>query len=89
MCCYKIYIFSFERIYLKKHFRCSYFRSAITIFPQRTDGKHDYRIWNPQLIGYAGYQEPDGTVIGDPARVEFTEVTFETLTRGLANIFYI
>nr|XP_026494938.1 nitric oxide synthase isoform X1 [Vanessa tameamea] len=49
-------------------------RSAITIFPQRTDGKHDYRIWNPQLISYAGYMEPDGTVLGDPARVEFTEV---------------
>lgn len=49
-------------------------RSAITIFPQRTDGKHDYRIWNPQLINYAGYQEPDGSIIGDPARVEFTEI---------------
>ncbi|XP_075969287.1 nitric oxide synthase-like [Anticarsia gemmatalis] len=48
--------------------------SAISIFPQRTDGKHDYRIWNPQLIGYAGYRQPDGSVIGDPARVEFTEV---------------
>lgn len=25
-------------------------RSAITIFPQRTDGKHDFRIWNPQVF---------------------------------------
>ncbi|XP_014368149.2 nitric oxide synthase [Papilio machaon] len=49
-------------------------RSAITIFPQRTDGKHDYRIWNPQLISYAGYIEEDGSVLGDPARVEFTDV---------------
>ncbi|CAH3893206.1 unnamed protein product [Pieris brassicae] len=49
-------------------------RSAITIFPQRTEGNHDYRIWNPQLITYAGYIEPDGSVLGDPARVEFTEV---------------
>ncbi|XP_068629957.1 nitric oxide synthase-like [Battus philenor] len=49
-------------------------RSAITIFPQRTDGNHDYRIWNPQLISYAGYVEPDGSIVGDPARVEFTEV---------------
>lgn len=24
-------------------------RSAITIFPQRSDGKHDFRIWNPQV----------------------------------------
>uniref|UniRef100_A0A1B0CLH8 Nitric oxide synthase oxygenase n=2 Tax=Lutzomyia longipalpis TaxID=7200 RepID=A0A1B0CLH8_LUTLO len=48
-------------------------RSAITIFPQRTDGKHDYRVWNSQLILYAGYREPDGRIIGDPANVEFTE----------------
>jgi len=50
------------------------FRSAITIFPQRTDGKHDYRVWNQQLINYAGYKNPDGTILGDPANVEFTEV---------------
>ena len=50
------------------------FRSAITIFPQRTDGKHDYRIWNPQLISYAGYRLADGSVIGDPHNAEFTEV---------------
>lgn len=49
-------------------------RSAITIFPQRTDGRHDYRIWNAQLISYAGYRLPDGRVVGDPVNVEFTEV---------------
>ena len=49
-------------------------RSAITIFPQRTDGRHDYRIWNAQLISYAGYRMPDGRVVGDPMNVEFTEV---------------
>ncbi|XP_075881910.1 nitric oxide synthase 1 isoform X2 [Nelusetta ayraudi] len=49
-------------------------RSAITIFPQRTDGKHDYRVWNSQLIRYAGYKQPDGSVLGDPANVEFTEI---------------
>ncbi|XP_062619237.1 nitric oxide synthase 1-like isoform X1 [Saccostrea cucullata] len=49
-------------------------RSAITIFPPRTDGKHDFRVWNAQLIRYAGYKQPDGSIIGDPANVEFTEV---------------
>uniref|UniRef100_A0A453YZV7 Nitric oxide synthase n=2 Tax=Anopheles gambiae TaxID=7165 RepID=A0A453YZV7_ANOGA len=48
-------------------------RSAITIFPQRTDGKHDYRIWNNQIISYAGYKNADGKIIGDPANVEFTD----------------
>lgn len=49
-------------------------RSAITIFPQRTDSKHDFRIWNAQLIRYAGYKQPDGSILGDPANVELTEV---------------
>ncbi|GBP31541.1 Nitric oxide synthase [Eumeta japonica] len=52
-------------------------RSAITVFPQRTDGKHDYRIWNPQLINYAGYREPDGTVLGDPKSIKFTEICMQ------------
>ncbi len=50
------------------------FRSAITIFPHRTDGKRDFRVWNFQLIRYAGYRQPDGSVIGDPVSIEFTEV---------------
>uniref|UniRef100_A0A8D2LTW8 Nitric oxide synthase, inducible n=1 Tax=Varanus komodoensis TaxID=61221 RepID=A0A8D2LTW8_VARKO len=52
-------------------------RSAITIFPQRTDGKHDFRIWNSQLIRYAGYQMPDGSIMGDPATVAFTELCIQ------------
>ncbi|XP_035416782.1 nitric oxide synthase, inducible [Cygnus atratus] len=52
-------------------------RSAITIFPQRTDGKHDFRVWNSQLIRYAGYQMPDGSILGDPASVEFTKLCIE------------
>ncbi|XP_006874299.1 PREDICTED: LOW QUALITY PROTEIN: nitric oxide synthase, inducible [Chrysochloris asiatica] len=52
-------------------------RSAITVFPQRSDGKHDFRVWNAQLIRYAGYQMPDGTVLGDPASVEFTQLCID------------
>ncbi|KAB7493960.1 Nitric oxide synthase, partial [Armadillidium nasatum] len=39
-----------------------------------TDGKHDFRVWNSQLLGYAGYKNPDGTITGDPLNAEFTEV---------------
>ncbi|XP_070568864.1 nitric oxide synthase 1-like [Ptychodera flava] len=49
-------------------------RSAITVFPPRTDGHHDFRVWNALMIRYAGYTQPDGSIIGDPAGVEFTEV---------------
>ncbi|XP_072288550.1 nitric oxide synthase 1 [Eucyclogobius newberryi] len=52
-------------------------RSAITIFPQRTDDKHDFRVWNSQLIRYAGYKQPDGSILGDPANVEFTEICMQ------------
>ncbi|NP_001166455.1 nitric oxide synthase, inducible [Cavia porcellus] len=52
-------------------------RSAITVFPQRTDGKHDFRVWNAQLIRYAGYQMPDGTIQGDPANLEFTQLCID------------
>ncbi|XP_076253398.1 nitric oxide synthase isoform X1 [Rhynchophorus ferrugineus] len=57
-------------------------RSAITIFPQRTDGKHDYRVWNPQLVSYAGYRQADGSIIGDPINVEFTELCQKLGWRG-------
>ncbi|XP_076182998.1 nitric oxide synthase isoform X1 [Ptiloglossa arizonensis] len=64
-------------------------RSAITIFPQRTDGKHDYRVWNQQLISYAGYKNPDGTVIGDPVNVEFTELCIKLGWKGARTRFDI
>ncbi|XP_012524269.1 nitric oxide synthase, salivary gland [Monomorium pharaonis] len=64
-------------------------RSAITIFPQRTDGKHDYRVWNQQLINYAGYKNPDGTILGDPANVEFTEVCMKLGWKGTRTRFDI
>ncbi|XP_071633462.1 nitric oxide synthase isoform X2 [Temnothorax longispinosus] len=64
-------------------------RSAITIFPQRTDGKHDYRVWNTQLINYAGYKNPDGTIHGDPANVEFTEVCMKLGWKGARTRFDI
>ncbi|XP_033848982.3 nitric oxide synthase 3-like isoform X2 [Acipenser ruthenus] len=52
-------------------------RSAITVFPQRSEGLMDFRIWSPQLIRYAGYSQPDGSVIGDPSTVELTELCIQ------------
>ncbi|MYL31705.1 nitric oxide synthase [Halobacillus halophilus] len=46
-------------------------RSTITIFKPETE-KHQVRLWNHQLIRYAGYEE-NGRVIGDPASLEFTK----------------
>jgi len=50
-------------------------RSAITIFKASPKtGPQPIRIWNPQLIRYAGHQQQDGVVLGDPALAEFTQV---------------
>ncbi|MGV7118623.1 nitric oxide synthase oxygenase [Paenibacillus kyungheensis] len=47
-------------------------RPTITIFrPRAVDGS-EMRIWNHQLIRYAGYQTEQG-IIGDPASLDFTQ----------------
>ncbi|MRX73908.1 nitric oxide synthase [Bacillus lacus] len=46
-------------------------RPVITIFAPETSD-HSLRIWNHQLIRYAGYQTEHG-MIGDPASLSFTK----------------
>ena len=53
-------------------------RSTITVFAPRIKPNDDFRVWNIQLIRYAGYKQNDGSILGDPASVEFTEVRRET-----------
>ncbi len=44
-------------------------RSTITILsPHRK-----IRIWSSLMLRYAGYRQPDGTILGDPANLELTE----------------
>ncbi|MCA9705102.1 MAG: nitric oxide synthase oxygenase [Myxococcales bacterium] len=45
----------------------------ISVFAQKQDRKPGIRIWNPQLIRFAGYAQGDGTVIGDPGNAELTQ----------------
>jgi len=47
-------------------------RPALTVFAPTTPERPGPRIWNEQLIRYAGYRQPDGTVIGDPRYADFT-----------------
>jgi nitric-oxide synthase, bacterial len=47
-------------------------RPAITIFPPAAPDGTGTRIWNPQLIRYAGYRHPDGTTTGDPQNTDLT-----------------
>ncbi|MGM0845553.1 MAG: nitric oxide synthase oxygenase [Bacillota bacterium] len=56
-------------------------RPTITIFRPSLPGKPDIRIWNHQLIRYAGYQTELG-VLGDQASLEFTSECEELGWRG-------
>lgn len=56
-------------------------RPAITVFAPNFEGKDPMRIWNHQLIRYAGY-EKDGKVIGDSTSVEFTKACEQLGWRG-------
>jgi nitric-oxide synthase len=48
-------------------------RPLISVFAPARPGARGIRIWNSQLIRYAGYRQTDGTVVGDPLNVELTE----------------
>lgn len=51
-------------------------QSVITVFAPRTPGAPNrpdsVRIANHQLLRYAGFEQEDGTILGDPHSVEFT-----------------
>jgi nitric-oxide synthase len=48
-------------------------KPTVSIFAPRAPGQPGPRIWNAQLIRYAGYRLPDGTILGDPGQAEFTD----------------
>ena len=60
-------------------------KSIITIFAPQQSGEDAIRLWNPQLIRYAGYRQADGTIIGDPLHVKFTETALHMGWKGGKN----
>ncbi|WP_067500170.1 nitric oxide synthase oxygenase [Actinoplanes sp. TFC3] len=47
-------------------------RPVISVFAPAKPGEPFARVWNEQLVRYAGHRMPDGSVVGDPAQVDFT-----------------
>lgn len=56
-------------------------QSVITVFPPRIPGHPNLpdpvRLGNHQLLRYAGFEQKNGTVLGDPHSVEFTHRMLE------------
>ena len=48
-------------------------RAVATIFSPVQPGGKGPRLWNPQLLRYAGYRNVDGSITGDPANADLTE----------------
>jgi nitric-oxide synthase len=62
-------------------------RPVITVFAPDAPGRPGPRIWNDQLIRYAGYRRPDGTVLGDPRYAGFTEAVTRRGWHGAGTAF--
>jgi nitric-oxide synthase len=62
-------------------------RPVITVFPPAAPGQPFPRVWNEQLIRYAGYRRTDGGMIGDPAYAGFTAAMTARGWRGKGEAF--
>ncbi|WP_367324969.1 nitric oxide synthase oxygenase [Streptomyces sp. HUAS ZL42] len=58
--------------HLREATRHGRIRAVITVFAPDEPGRPGPRIWNEQLVRYAGYTGPDGTVTGDPRNAGLT-----------------
>ena len=52
-------------------------RPTITVFAPDAPGRPGPRIWNEQLVRYAGYRQPDGTVRGEPSSADLTHLALD------------
>jgi len=47
-------------------------RPVLTVFRPDSPGEPGPRIWNDQLVRYAGHRQTDGSTVGDPAYLDLT-----------------
>jgi nitric-oxide synthase len=64
-------------------------RPTVTVFAPAPAGERGIRIWNEQLIRYAGYRRPDGGFVGDPRYAAFTATVTRMGWRGAGTPFDI
>lgn len=51
--------------------------SVMTVFQEWHPDQPEIRIWNHQLLRYAGYKGPNGKILGDPMNVELTNLAID------------
>lgn len=61
-------------------------RPVMSVFPPAAPGRQYPRIWNDQLIRYAGYRSGE-RVVGDPQYLEFTQAMTALGWRGAGGLF--
>ncbi|WP_237167721.1 nitric oxide synthase oxygenase [Paenibacillus yonginensis] len=61
-------------------------KPTITIFRQALEGR-EIRIWNHQLIRYAGYETEEDGIVGDPASLELTDAALRLGWKGAGTPF--
>jgi sulfite reductase alpha subunit-like flavoprotein/nitric oxide synthase oxygenase domain/subunit/hemoglobin-like flavoprotein len=55
-------------------------QSTMTVFaPKKPNERWGTRFWNHQFCRYAGWRQPDGSILGDPSNVELTELLVNRL----------
>jgi len=58
---------------MQKAFNRGHILPTVFMFPPRAPGKCGPMIWNSQILAFAGYEQEDGSILGDPANVELTK----------------
>ncbi len=68
--------------HLRGTWRGGRIRPTITVFPPDLPEGPTVRIWNDQLIRYAGYRDAEGRTVGDGQYVQFTRLVESLGWRG-------
>lgn len=78
-------VFEFLFSHLKNAFNQGRIKPYITIFPASSAKDETVKIWNHQLLRYAGYETGNG-IIGDSDSLEFTKICEQLGWQGKEHI---
>lgn len=62
-------------------------RPVVTVFRPYQAANRNVRLLNHELVRYAGYKQPDGSVVGDPQYVALTQMATSLGWRGSGSAF--